>query len=73
MLLACLTFHLMVYLIARKNGMAKDFKLNAMSTVMTIMLAVIYFGSRKFLKKGISPIVLIVISAILGILVYGCF
>ena len=46
-------------------------------------LALLYFGSRKILadgitvgskkvlKKGISPIGLIVISAIVGILVYG--
>lgn len=63
-----------IYIIVRNCcGNLREFKLNAMSTVMTIMLAVIYFGSRKFLKKGISPIVLIVISAMIGILVYGCF
>ncbi len=39
--------------------------------VLTVVLAVIYYGSRKIMKKGISPVGLIGISALLGILVYG--
>ena len=39
--------------------------------IMTAVLAGIYFGSRKMLKKGLSPIALIGISAMLGIIVYG--
>ena len=40
--------------------------------VLAVVLAVIYFGSRKIkaLKKGISPILLIGISALLGILIF---
>ena len=38
---------------------------------MTILLAVLYFGSRKVLRKKISPIILIVFSAFLGVVVYG--
>ena len=38
---------------------------------MTVVLAVLYFGSRKALKKDISPIGLIGISAVAGIIVYG--
>ena len=38
---------------------------------LTVILAGAYFGSRKILKKGISPILLIGISALAGILVYG--
>ena len=40
--------------------------------VLAVVLAVIYFGSRKIkkLKKGISPILLIGISAILGIIIF---
>ena len=34
-------------------------------------LALVYYGSRKVLKKGISPIGLIGVSALVGILVYG--
>ena len=39
---------------------------------LAVILAVIYFGSRKIkaLKKGISPILLIGISALLGILIF---
>ena len=37
---------------------------------MTAVLSAIYFGSRKFLKNGISPIALIGISAVAGILAY---
>ena len=39
--------------------------------IMTAVLALIYFGSRKLLKKGISPIGLIGISALAGVIVYG--
>ena len=43
---------------------------DATAAVMTAVLSAIYFGSRKFLKNGISPIALIAISAIAGILAY---
>lgn len=39
--------------------------------VITIILAALYFGLRKGLKKKISPIMLIVFSAVLGAAVYG--
>ena len=39
--------------------------------VLTAGLALVYFGSRKILKKGLSPIVLILISACAGIAAYG--
>ena len=41
--------------------------------ILAAALAVIYFGSRKIkaLKKGLSPIALIGISACLGVLVFG--
>lgn len=41
------------------------------AVVMTAALSAIYFGSRKIMKNGISPISLIGISAVAGILVYG--
>ena len=34
-------------------------------------LTAIYFGSKKILKRGMSPIVLICISAVAGVLAYG--
>ena len=38
---------------------------------MTAVLSAVYFGSRKFMKNGVSPIGLIGISAVAGILIYG--
>ncbi len=38
---------------------------------LTVVLAVILFGSKYGLRKKLSPIALICISAILGIVVYG--
>lgn len=39
--------------------------------IVTIILGGVYFGLRKVLKKGISPILLIGISAVLGIIAYS--
>ena len=39
--------------------------------IMTIVLGTVYFGSRKVLKNGISPIGLIGIAALTGLIVYG--
>ncbi len=44
---------------------------DTIAVVMTAALAAVYFGSRKILRNGISPIALIAISAVAGILVYG--
>ena len=41
------------------------------AAILTVVLATIYFGSRKIVKKGISPILLIIISGVVGVLVYG--
>ncbi len=39
--------------------------------ILAGVLALLYFGSRKIMKKGLSPIMLIGISACLGIIVFG--
>lgn len=39
--------------------------------VLTAVLGVVYFGSRKIMKKGLSPIGLIGLSAVVGIITYG--
>lgn len=44
---------------------------NIRAGILTVILAVIMFGSKSVLKKKISPILLIVISACMGMLVYG--
>ena len=41
------------------------------AVIMTAALGAVYFGSKKFVKIGISPIMLICISGIAGIFVYG--
>ena len=42
--------------------------------ILAVVLAVVYFGSRKIkaMKKGLSPIALIGISAVLGVVFFGC-
>ena len=52
-------------------GSLGAFSFNLTAAVMTAVLAAIYFGSRKVMKKGVSPIGLIGISALAGILIYG--
>ena len=41
------------------------------AAIITAILAAVMFGSRTILKKKISPIMLIVVSACLGIVVYS--
>lgn len=45
--------------------------MNVMTLCLTAAIAFVYFGSRKLLKNGLTPIMLICISAIVGIIVYG--
>ena len=52
-------------------GSLGAFSFNLTATALTAFLAAIYFGSRKVMKNGISPIGLIGISALAGILIYG--
>ena len=48
-------------------GIAFDY----ITAILTAVLAILYYVSRKIVKKGISPILLIVISGAVGIMVYG--
>ena len=52
-------------------GSPGAFSLDRTAIIMTIVLGALYFGSRKVLKNGISPIGLIGISALAGLIVYG--
>ena len=47
----------------------KDFTVDLTAVLMTAVLALVYFGSRKFSRKGISPIAFIGISAVTGIVI----
>ena len=39
--------------------------------ILTLLLGFVYFGSRKLRKGGISPILLICLSAAAGIVAYA--
>ncbi len=52
-------------------GSLRALSVDATAMWMTFFLGAVYFGSRKVLKKGLSPIGLIGLSALAGILVYG--
>ena len=52
-------------------GSFPDASADLTAIIMTAVLAAIYFGSSKIVKKGLSPIGLIGISAAAGIIVYG--
>ena len=47
------------------------FSLDWKAAGLTALFALVYFGSRKVKKGGISPILLILFSAVCGIAVYG--
>ena len=52
-------------------GSISAFKPDLTAILLTLGLGAVYFGSRKITKKGLSPIGLIGLSALVGILVYG--
>ena len=61
-----------VYMILEHSvGIPGRDQVNVTAVLMTLFLAAVYYGARKVLKNGISPIGLIVISAVAGIVVYG--
>jgi chromate transporter len=61
-----------IYMILRNClGGFDSISVDLTAVMMTAMLAGIYFGSKKVMKKGLSPIGLIGISAVTGILIYG--
>ncbi len=50
-----------------KNLYASSFeKISIRAVIITAILCTVYFGQKKILKKSVSPIMLIVISALLG-------
>ena len=50
---------------------AKPVAIDWRAVGITAFLAVLYFGSEKLFKKKVSPILLIVIAAVCGMLIYG--
>jgi chromate transporter len=52
-------------------GSIRELSVDITAILMTAVLAMIYFGSRIVSKKRLTPIGLIGISAVAGIIVYG--
>ena len=60
-----------ICMIIRNGIVIQDSSMLIRPLVLTLILGAIYFGSRKIKKHGISPILLICISAAAGIAAYG--
>ncbi len=60
-----------VFMIIRNAIVVQDGALLIRPLLLTLVLGAVYFGSRKFRKGGISPILLIFLSAVAGIAAYG--
>ena len=58
-------------ILQHSTGSPGAFSLDRTAIIMTIVLGALYFGSRKVLKNDISPIGLIGIAALTGLIVYG--
>ena len=55
-----------------KNGIIVEENAPALRPlILTLVLGAIYFGSKKMWKGGVSPILLIILSAVAGIAAYG--
>ncbi len=58
-------------MIIRNGIVIQDSTLLLRPLILTLVLGTIYFGSGKIKKGGISPILLICLSAVAGIAAYG--
>ena len=59
------------YMIIRNGIVIGDGAVMIKPLILTLVLAAVYFGSRKIRKGGISPILLVCLSALAGIAAYG--
>ena len=60
-----------VYMIWKNGIVLQENSLLLRPLILTIVLGTVYFGSRKLRKGGISPILLICLSAAAGVAAYG--
>ena len=60
-----------VYMIIRNGFVIQNSAFLLRPLILTLILGAIYFGPRKIKKGGISPILLICLSAVAGIAAYG--
>lgn len=52
-------------------GTITDAKINMQATIVTVVLLAAMIGYKRVAKKKLSPIMLIMLSAVVGIVVYG--
>ena len=60
-----------IYMIFDNCYIKTEKSVDVTAVLITCGLALIYFGFRKFVKKGLSPIGLICLAAVVGVAVYG--
>ena len=60
-----------VYMIIKNGFIIEDGTVLIRPFILTLVLGTVYFGSRKIKKGGLSPILLILLSAAAGITAYG--
>ncbi len=60
-----------VYILFKNVIVIRDGTLLIRPLLLTLVLGLIYYGSRKIKKGGISPFLLICLSALAGIAAYG--
>ena len=58
-------------MIIRNSIVIEDSVFRIRPLLLTLVLGAVYFGSGKIKKSGISPILLICVSALAGIAAYG--
>lgn len=52
-------------------GAVSDIAINFRAIIMTVALIAVMYGYKRIAKKKLSPIILILMSAVSGIIVYG--
>ena len=60
-----------ILMIIRNCNISLKAKPDVLTVGLTYFLVVVYFESRKIVKRGMSPIILICISALVGVVAYG--
>lgn len=62
-------FGIGLYMILKNCNMVKSLNnINSRALIMTFFLLIVYFGSKKLLKKKLTPVKFIIISALTGII-----
>ncbi len=60
-----------IFMITKNCGLYFNAEPDALTIVLTCFIATVYFGSRKVMKKGLNPIMLICLSAVIGVVVFA--